>query len=52
MRERLNQTLANRTGQPLEKIAEDTDRDFWMSAEEAVAYGIVGTIIDRLSDLP
>jgi len=52
MRERLNQTLANRTGQSLEKIAEDTDRDFWMSAEEAVAYGIVGSIIDRISDLP
>jgi ATP-dependent Clp protease protease subunit len=52
MRERLNTTLAARTGQPVEKIAEDTERDYWMSAEEAVAYGIVGTIIERLSDLP
>ena len=46
MRERLNKILADRTGQPLEKIQEDTDRNFWMSAEEAKDYGLVGAIIE------
>ena len=45
MRERLNRIFAEATGQPLEKIKEDTDRDFWMSAEEAVEYGLVGKIV-------
>lgn len=45
MRERLNNIFADATGQPLEKIQEDTDRDFWMSAEEAVEYGLVGKIV-------
>ncbi len=46
MRKRLNEVLAERTGQPLEKIAEDTDRNFWMSAEEAKDYGLVGQVIE------
>jgi ATP-dependent Clp protease protease subunit len=50
MRERLNNVLAERTGQPLEKIQEDTDRNFWMSAEEALEYGLVGKVIES-SDL-
>lgn len=45
MRERLNRIFAEATGQPLEKIKDDTDRDFWMSAEEAVKYGLVGKIV-------
>ncbi|WP_329610018.1 ATP-dependent Clp endopeptidase proteolytic subunit ClpP [Microaerobacter geothermalis] len=45
MRERLNQVLAERTGQPLEKIQKDTERDYFMSAEEAKAYGLVDSII-------
>lgn len=44
MRERLNQMLAAHTGQPVERIAEDTDRDFWMSPEEAVQYGLIDTV--------
>ena len=44
-RETLNQILAEHTGQPLEKIAKDTDRDFYMSAEEAKAYGVVDDIL-------
>jgi ATP-dependent Clp protease protease subunit len=51
MRERLNRTIAERTGQPIERIEQDTDRDFWMSAEEAVDYGIVGKIIAGIGDL-
>ena len=46
MRKRLNRVLAERTGQTLEKIEEDTDRNFWMSAEEALEYGIVGKVIE------
>jgi ATP-dependent Clp protease, protease subunit len=44
---RLNDLLASHTGQPLEKIQEDTDRDFYMSAEEAKQYGLIDTVIDR-----
>ncbi len=51
MRDRLNKILAERIGQPLEKIAEDTDRNFWMTAQEAIDYGLAGKIISRLSDL-
>ena len=43
----LNQHLANHTGQPLEKIAEDTERDFFMSAEEAKDYGLIDQVIFR-----
>ncbi|MEM9088977.1 MAG: ATP-dependent Clp endopeptidase proteolytic subunit ClpP [Cyanobacteria bacterium P01_F01_bin.53] len=43
----LNEAMARHTGQPLEKIKEDTERDFFMSPEEAVAYGIVDKVIDR-----
>ncbi|CCQ92258.1 ATP-dependent Clp protease proteolytic subunit [[Clostridium] ultunense Esp] len=46
-REKINQILAERTGQPLERIAKDTDRDFFMSAEEAKEYGIVDAVITR-----
>lgn len=44
---RLNEILAERTGQPLERIEEDTDRDFFMSAEESVRYGLIDQVIDR-----
>jgi ATP-dependent Clp protease, protease subunit len=51
-RERINKTIAEQTGQPLAKVAEDTDRDYWMSPEESVAYGLVGKIIRSIADLP
>lgn len=44
MRERLNKILARHTGQPVDRIAADTDRDFWMSPEDALKYGLVDTI--------
>ena len=44
-RQKLNEILAANTGQPLEKIAEDTERDNYLSAEEAKAYGLVDEII-------
>ncbi len=44
MRERLNKVLADHTGQSVERIAEDTDRDFWMSPAEAADYGLVDMV--------
>ncbi len=46
-KERLNKILAENTGQKLEKVAADTERDNWMSAEEALEYGIVDKIISN-----
>lgn len=46
MRRRLNEILAAQTGQPLEKVERDTDRNFWMSAAQAKEYGLVGHIIN------
>lgn len=45
VRDRLNNILAHHTGQPIAKIAKDTDRDFYITAEEAKAYGIIDKII-------
>lgn len=52
MRERIAAVIAKETGQPLERVREDIDRDYWMSAAEAVDYGIVGRIVARQSELP
>ncbi|HOU39697.1 MAG TPA: ATP-dependent Clp protease proteolytic subunit [Promineifilum sp.] len=51
MRRRLNETFARQTGQPIEKVEEDTDRNFWMSAEQARDYGLVGKIIGTIDEL-
>jgi len=47
IRERLNEILAKHTGQPLEKIAQDTERDYFMSGEEAKRYGLIDEVISR-----
>jgi len=47
MKQKLNQILAENTGQPIEKIAEDSDRDRFMTSEEALAYGLIDKIITR-----
>ncbi len=51
MRERINRLIANATGQTYEKVATDTDRNFWMSVEEAKEYGIVTHVINTSSEL-
>lgn len=51
MRERLNKIIARETGQPLEKVAKDTDRNYWMQADEAREYGIVTHIIETSEEL-
>lgn len=50
LRERLNEVLAEHTGQPLEKIATDTERDNFMGAEEAVEYGLVDRVLSSRAD--
>jgi len=47
IRETLNEILSKHTGQPVERIARDTDRDFFMSAEEAVEYGLVDAVLEK-----
>jgi ATP-dependent Clp protease protease subunit len=50
-RERLARVISRESGQPLEKVRNDIERDFWMSAEEAIDYGIVSRIIEHHHDL-
>ncbi|EUJ17588.1 ATP-dependent Clp protease proteolytic subunit [Listeria aquatica] len=51
MRERINRLISDATGQDFEKIVEDTDRNFWLSANEAIDYGIVNQIIQNQSEV-
>ncbi|MDP5002714.1 MAG: ATP-dependent Clp protease proteolytic subunit [OM182 bacterium] len=51
MRARINKLISDETGQPLERVAQDTDRDYWMSADEAIEYGIVSRIVKSASDI-
>ena len=46
MRRRINEVISRETGQPLERVEKDTDRNYWMSAEEAKEYGLVSRIIE------
>ena len=50
MRERLNKIFSVQTGQTVEKIERDTDRNFWMSADEAADYGLVGRVVSSQAD--
>lgn len=51
IRERINTTIATRTGQTIEQVNKDTNRDHWLSAAESLEYGLVGRIIQSVSDL-
>ena len=51
MRERLNRIFSEQTGQPLAKVTKDTERNFWMSAKEAIEYGLVGQIINSADEV-
>lgn len=51
VRKRLNKIISEATGQTLEKIEKDTDRNYWLNADEAVEYGIVGKVISRYDDI-
>ena len=52
LRDNLNHLLAHHTGQEMEKIAADTDRDYYMSGEEAKEYGIIDHVVDRRAMMP
>jgi ATP-dependent Clp protease protease subunit len=52
MRERLNRIFARATGQDSERVVRDTERNFWMTAPEAVKYGLVGHVVETLTEVP
>lgn len=51
-REKINRIIAKETGQDLERVIRDTDRDYWMNAEEAVSYGLLSKIVSSRIELP
>ena len=51
MRERLNRIIARETGQTFDKIVADTDRNFWIQAEDAVGYGLVSRVVSRTDEV-
>ncbi len=51
MRERLNKIFVDATGQKMDQIEKDTDRDFWLSADDAVKYGLVSKIVSSVDEL-
>jgi len=51
MRLRINKLIADETGLPVEKVSKDTDRDFWMNAEEAKAYNLVSRVVSTRAEL-
>ena len=50
MRERINHMIADETGQPFERVVRDTDRNYWMNADEAIAYGLCTRVIRSAKD--
>ncbi|MGB1343413.1 MAG: ATP-dependent Clp protease proteolytic subunit [Pseudomonadales bacterium] len=50
-KERINKIISDETGRPLEQVEKDTDRDYWMSVDEAIDYGIVTKVVRSVSDL-
>ena len=50
-RSRINQLIAEETGQPVDKVAQDTDRDYWITVDEALSYGIVSKVVNSIEQL-
>jgi ATP-dependent Clp protease protease subunit len=50
-KERINKIISEETGRPLEQVEKDTDRDYWMSVDEAIDYGIVSKVISSVNDI-
>lgn len=50
-KERINRIISEETGRPLEQVEKDTDRDYWMSVDEAIDYGIVSKVISSINDI-
>jgi ATP-dependent Clp protease protease subunit len=51
MRERLNREIAAETGQPFEKVVQDTERNYWLGADDAVKYGLVSRVVTSASEV-
>ena len=51
LREKINHLIAEETGTPFKQVEKDTDRDYWMSVEEAASYGLLSRVIHRQSDI-
>ncbi len=51
IKQKINKIYARETGQPLEKVQEDTDRDYWMSPDEAVAYGLISRVVNGFDEI-
>jgi len=51
LRTKINALIASETGQALDKVEKDTDRDYWMSAEDAVAYGLIAKLVTKRSEI-
>lgn len=51
MRERINRIISEETGQPFEKVENDTDRNFWMGPKEAINYGLVSKVVNSMSEV-
>ena len=52
IRAKLNKLIAEATGTPLEQVTKDTDRDYWLDADEAVKYGLISKIVSKREELP
>ncbi|HOC28447.1 MAG TPA: ATP-dependent Clp protease proteolytic subunit [Treponemataceae bacterium] len=52
MRVRINEMIASETGKSVDQVSADTDRDFWMSAKEALEYGLISKVVTKRDDLP
>ena len=52
IRAKLNKLISEATGTSLEQVTKDTDRDYWLDADEAVKYGLISKIVERRTDLP
>jgi ATP-dependent Clp protease protease subunit len=50
-KQRINKLISDETGRPLEQVEKDTDRDYWMSVDEAIAYGIVTKVVTSISEI-
>ena len=50
-KEKINKIIAEETGTSLDKVSKDTDRDYWLNAEESVSYGLISRVISKRSDL-
>ena len=50
-KQRINKIISEETGRPLEQVEKDTDRDYWMSVEEAIEYGIVNKVVKSIADI-